>query len=494
MSQRGYTPLDTPVCPVRHDRRRTDTDKQFVEPKKQETNMGYISIQINKAKGSADAGASDHIERKTMPKNADPTRTHLNRELVEIPDGVADRTEAISHRIRTAGIRRKITPDQVRAIRIVLSGTHEDMVRVQDEGRLDEWCADNLQWLHRTFGKENTVSAVLHMDEHTPHIHATVVPIVTGERRKARKKQAEGKRTYRKKANAVRLCADDLLTRERLVAYHDSYAAAMAKYGLQRGIRGSEARHTTTAQYYRDLKRQTGELEANVQQLQTERQQAKQELDEVKKEIKSEKLEAAKTEAKAALVAKVGSLLGSGRLKELEADNRTLQGEVAARDESIELLQKQMERQQEEHSRQLMELQAKYRREMADKEAAHQEEVSFLKSIIQKAKKWFPLFQKLVYMEKFCLKVGFNERQTATLISGKPLFYKGELYSEEHRRKFTTEEAGFQVVKDPKDMSKLALAINGQVNGEWFKEQFGRLFSSVKRTVEPLRRGKGMGL
>ena len=277
--------------------------------------MGYISIQINKAKGSADTGASDHIERKTIPKNADPTRTHLNRELVEFPDGVSDRTEAISHRIRTAGIKRKITPDQVRAIRIVLSGTHEDMMKIQDEGRLDEWCDDNLQWLHYTFGKENTVSAVLHMDEHTPHIHATVVPIVTGERRKAKKKQTEGKRSYRKKANTVRLCADDVLTREKLVTYHDSYAKAMEKYGLQRGVRGSEARHTTTAQYYRDLKRQTGELEANVQQLQTERQQAKQELDEVKKEIKSEKLEAAKTEAKAALVAKVGSLLGGNKLK-----------------------------------------------------------------------------------------------------------------------------------------------------------------------------------
>ena len=456
--------------------------------------MGYISIQINKAKGSADTGASDHIERKTMPKNADPTRTHLNRELVEFPDGVADRTEAISHRIRTAGIKRKITPDQVRAIHIVLSGTHEDMIRVQDEGRLNEWCDDNLQWLYRTFGKENTVSAVLHMDEYTPHIHATVVPIVTGERRKARKKQAEGKRTYRKKANAVRLCADDLLTRERLVAYHDSYAKAMAKYGLQRGVRGSEARHTTTAQYYRDLKRQTGELEANVQQLQTEQRQAERQLDEVRKEIKSEKLETAKTEAKTALVAKVGSLLGSGKLKELEADNRTLQGEVAARDESIELLQRQMQRQQENHQRQLMELQVKHRRELSDKEAEQQKKVSFLKSIIQKAQKWFPLFQELVYMEKFCLKVGFNERQTATLISGKPLFYEGELYSEEHKRKFTTERAGFQVVKDPTNRSKLALAINGQLIGEWFKEQFDRLFSSVKRTVEPLRRGKGVGL
>ena len=269
--------------------------------------MGYISIQINKAKGSADTGASDHIERKTIPKNAAPTRTHLNRELVEFPDGVSDRTEAISHRIRTAGIKRKITPDQVRAIRIVLSGTHEDMMKLQDEGRLDEWCGDNLQWLYHTFGKENTVSAVLHMDEHTPHIHATVVPIVTGERRKANKKQADGKRSYRKKVNTVRLCADDVLTREKLVVYHDSYARVMGKYGLQRGVRGSEARHTTTAQYYRDLIRQTGELEANVQQLQTEQQQAEQQLGEVRQEVKSEKLEAAKTEAKAAFVAKVGS-------------------------------------------------------------------------------------------------------------------------------------------------------------------------------------------
>ena len=456
--------------------------------------MGYISIQINKAKGSADTGASDHIERKTMPKNADPTRTHLNRELVEFPDGVADRTEAISHRIRTAGIKRKITPDQVRAIRIVLSGTHEDLMKVQDEGRLDEWCADNLQWLHCTFGRENTVSAVLHMDEHTPHIHATVVPIVTGERRKAKKKQAEGKRTYRKKTDTVRLCADDVLTREKLVAYHDSYAEAMAKYGLQRGVRGSEARHVTTAQYYRDLKRQTGELEANVQQLQTEQQQAERQLDEVRKEIKSEKLEAAKTEAKAALVTKASSLLGSVRLKELEADNRTLQNEVAVRDESIKLLQQQMQRQQEEHSRQLIELQAKHRREMTDKETEHQKKVSFLKSIISKAQTWFPLFQELVYMEKFCLKVGFNERQTATLISGKPLFYEGELYSEEHRRKFMTERAGFQVVKDPKDKSKLALAINRQLIGEWFKEQFDRLFSSIRKTVAPHRKGKGLGL
>lgn len=90
--------------------------------------MGYISIQINKAKGSADTGASDHIERKTIPKNADPTRTHLNRELVEFSEECP--TEAISHCIRTAGIKRKIPPEQVRAIRIVIIGMHEAMMKL----------------------------------------------------------------------------------------------------------------------------------------------------------------------------------------------------------------------------------------------------------------------------------------------------------------------------------------------------------------------------
>ena len=390
--------------------------------------MGFVVLHMEKAHGS-DSGTTAHIERFIIPKNADPTRTHLNRRLIEYPDGVKDRSAAIQRRLEEAGLTRKIGSNQVRAIRINVSGTHEDMERIEKEGRLDEWCDDNLQWLHRTFGKENTVSAVLHMDEHTPHIHATIVPIVTGERRKAKKKQTEGKRSYRKKANTVRLCADDVLTREKLVAYHDSYAKVMEKYDLQRGVRGSEARHTTTAQYYRDLVRQTSELEANVQQLQTEQQQAEQQLDEVRQEVKSEKLEAAKTEAKTAFVAKVGSLLGGGKLKELEADNRILQGEVAARDEGIKLLQQQMQRQQEEHNRQLMELQVKHRREMTDKEAAHQEEVSFLKSIIQKAKKWFPLFQELVYMEKFCLKIGLQRKtnchaykRQADFLRGRTLF------------------------------------------------------------------------
>ena len=74
------------------------------------------------------------------------------------------------------------------------------------------------------------------------------------------------------------------------------------------------------------------------------------------------------------------------------------------------------------------------------------------------------------------------------------LEYSGELYSEEHRRKFKTEKAGFQVVKDLTDKAKLALAINGQLIGEWFKEQFDKLSSSIRRTVTPLTKSKRLEL
>ena len=263
-------------------------------------------MDIKKAKGTSDTTQSDHIERKIIPKNADPTRTHLNRVLVEYPDGVHGRDEAIAHRLNTADIRRKITHDQVRVVRVVLSGTHEDMMYIQEKEKLDEWCNDSIQWLQATFGKDNVVAAHLHMDEKTPHIHAAVVPIVTGERRKAKKEQTDGKRKYRKKTNSVRLCADDLFNRQTLIAYHDNYARVMTKYGLQRGVRGSEARHTTTMQYYRDLKKKNETLETETRLLQEKKAEAQEELKQVKAEIRTDKLKSAVTDTATALASSVG--------------------------------------------------------------------------------------------------------------------------------------------------------------------------------------------
>jgi len=218
--------------------------------------MGYVVLHIEKAAGT-DAAMSGHVERRITPANVITTLTYLNQELIEFPKDVTNRTEAIQHRLDNAGLERKIGKNQVRALRVMLSGSPEDMKRIRQAGQLDAWAKDSCGWLQKTFGKENVVSAVLHLDEKTPHIHATVVPITRGERRKAkleREKNAQsGKRTYRTKKDRPRLCADDVMARDKLKAYQTTYAEAMAKYGLQRGIDGSEAKHISTQQYYREV-------------------------------------------------------------------------------------------------------------------------------------------------------------------------------------------------------------------------------------------------
>ena len=139
-------------------------------------------------------------------------------------------------------------------------------------------------------------------------------------------------------------------------------------------------------------------------------------------------------------------------------------------------------------------MQQKHGREIADKEARHKEEISFLKAVVARAAAWFPYFREMLRIENLCRLVGFDERQTATLVKGKPLEYAGELYSEEHGRKFTTERAGFQVLKDPTDGTKLVLAIDRKPIAEWFKEQFEKLRQNIRRPIQPQRKGKGFKL
>lgn len=288
--------------------------------------MGFAVVHLEKAKGS-DSGMSAHIERTIEPKNADVGRSYLNREMIEFPDGVTNCTEAIQHRLETAGLKRKIASNQVRAIRVMLSGTHEDMKQIENDGKLDKWCGDNLDWLRQTYGTDNVVSAVLHLDEKTPHIHATVVPIVTTERK--RRKREEGvKRNYRKKNPTPRLCADEIMSRIALKGYQDSYANVMSKYGLQRGIDGSEAKHISTSQYYRDLKQQSDSLQENITELLSQRKYTEKELSVIKANINKEKLKNSTADVGAKLMNGVSSLLGTPKMAKVELENRELKSKI----------------------------------------------------------------------------------------------------------------------------------------------------------------------
>ena len=73
--------------------------------------MGFVVLHMEKAHGS-DSGTTAHIERSIIPKNADPTRSHLNRRLIKYPDGVKDRSAAIQRRLEEAGLTRKVGSNQ----------------------------------------------------------------------------------------------------------------------------------------------------------------------------------------------------------------------------------------------------------------------------------------------------------------------------------------------------------------------------------------------
>ena len=68
---------------------------------------------------------------------------------------------------------------------------------------------------------------------------------------------------------------------------YSGYAEAMAKYGLQRGIDGSKARHKSTQQYYRDIQKLADDLKAEVVDLQQQKESAREELRRAKKEIQT---------------------------------------------------------------------------------------------------------------------------------------------------------------------------------------------------------------
>lgn len=430
--------------------------------------MGYAVLHMEKTSGT-DAAMSAHIERTFKPKNADESKTHLNRELIAFPDGVENRTQAIQHRLDTAGLTRKIGNNQVRAIRVLLTGTHEDMKRITSEGRLDEWCSDNLRYLADTFGRENIVSAVLHMDEQTPHIHATLVPIVRGER-KRKKKEEQVKKRYRKKpTDTARLCADEIMTRAKLKSYQDTYAQAMSGYGLQRGIDGSEAKHISTRQYYRDLVQQTEQLRTDIGQLQDRKETAQEELRRAKKDVQTEKLKGAATTAATNIAESVGSLFGSNKVKTLERENSALHQVVATHEETIETLQTKLQTIQADHSRQVLDMQQKLIKELQVRDTEHKKEVSRLTALLNKTLKWFPQIKGMLNLERVCLAVGFSQEQTAVLMMGKSLEYSGELYSEEHKRKFMAKDVKAKVFTDK---GKFVLTIDLKPIGDWFKEQF----------------------
>ena len=218
---------------------------------------------------------------------------------------------------------------------------------------------------------------------------------------------------------------------------------------------------------------------------------AEQELKLVKSEIRTDKLKSVATDAATAIASGVGSLFGSGKLKELEQANEKLRQEVVKRNKGIDELKAKMQQIQEQHGKQIRNLQGIHNQELEAKDR----EISRLNTLLEKAFKWFPMLREMLRMEKLCAVIGFTKDMIDCLLTKKEAIQcNGKIYSEEHRRKFEIKNDIFKVERNPTDNSKLALTINRQPIDEWFKEQWEKLRQGLRISVEEPRKSRGFKL
>lgn len=200
--------------------------------------MAYAIMRVEKR---SDLGAvrrcADHYLRAVDTPNADPDRS------IRVLAGSSDARDV------TALIRDTTKPlmkrkDAIRCIDIFCGASPEYF---EAGGSVAEFEAKAMQWASETFGADNVALAVTHEDELTPHMTLLVLPITP------------------KGTLAASYWLDGP---KKLEALQDSYAAAMAPLGLERGIRGSKAKHENVSRWYSELLPNMRAAEARIEEAQ----------------------------------------------------------------------------------------------------------------------------------------------------------------------------------------------------------------------------------
>jgi len=230
------------------------------------------------------------------------------------------------------------------------------------------------------------------------------------------------------------------------------------------------ASSTIWLSYYRSLIAQGEDLQANITQLLKEQEKAREVIAEaeqpkkalihIKAEAKTEELKNSATKTATTVLNGMNSLLGGNKVNRLEKENAQLHREVEDLNDQIESLRTDMQKMKDNHARELNRINEQ-----------HQQEVSNLKRILDKAYRWFPSFKRFLNMERECLQCGFNAEQTDKLLHGQTLNYSGWLHSNEYRCNVLADNVTAQVIMDEK--RNMFLHINETPIALWFREQFG---------------------
>ena len=206
----------------------------------------------------------DENYKSTRNPQIDKSKTRLNYHTMPYEKKYL---AFIDERIKQLSLRRKIKDDAVLITSFILGSDKEFFDRITAEQQ-KQFFADCTDFFSERYGKENVVSAVVHLDESTPHLHFNLMPVTGG-----------------------RLCAKELFDRTALRELQtDFYEIVGKKYGLKRGKEGSTAKHLDTVAF--KTKKMTEAAEAKIREAEEAQTAAKpvRELLESYESAKSEKI------------------------------------------------------------------------------------------------------------------------------------------------------------------------------------------------------------
>lgn len=199
--------------------------------------MAYCFMSSEKIKSlGAFTRKYEHNYRTGNVPNADINRKHLNEEIIKLPEG---KTYVDVFKKKMADIGHIPRSNAVLGVEFVMTYNSRE---VDEEFDIDTWKEANIKWLKEQFPPECIMSVVMHRDEgpdngRSAHLHAIVLPI------------------YEKKLN----CKHYLSGRKKLIDLQDSYGKAMEPLGLERGLRGSSAKHEDIRRFYDTLNKAVNE-------------------------------------------------------------------------------------------------------------------------------------------------------------------------------------------------------------------------------------------
>jgi len=179
----------------------------------------YAILRFAKYKGPEISGIEAHNER-TKEKYAsnpdiDPSRTHLNFHLIKPERKYRAESEK---QIAEAGCRTR--SDSVRVVETLITATPE-FFKGKKRSELKEFFNEALEFIKQNQAPETIISAVVHLDEKSPHMHLCFVPLTEDKR----------------------LCAKEILgNKKKLTEWQDKYWEHMVKKypDLERGESASE--------------------------------------------------------------------------------------------------------------------------------------------------------------------------------------------------------------------------------------------------------------